>query len=600
LTPRQVVGRVLLWVVSLTAMLVLALAGGAYLFFHQSVAAIAAHSTDVKRAEKALAIALPGHAAIALILGYDHRANWAAGIPSRSDTMMLLRADPVTKTISMLSLPRDMLVPVICPGRPTFDGRINSAYAECGAQGSVRTVEALTGLPINYLVTVNFHGFKEIVDNMGGVWLDVDRRYFNDNAGVAPGSGYATINLEPGYQKLDGSQALDYVRYRHTDSDLYRVARQQQFIKALKLQVVRNFSPFALPKIIGSLTRNIEVGEGGGAPISGRTILSYALFAYELPSGHFFQARIDGLTGYAELTATPGAVQDAVDAFLNPDVKAPEAATQVALGLKPKAVSTSPGKVTLTVLNGNGVPGSATTADALLGQRGYHVVVAGTGPANAPSFNYFNSEVYYDRAHHGSQTSARAIAQLLGAADVRALPARLEPLSNGSEITVIVGSTFHSTLAPAPAQDVPAREPAAVIHDAASIGELLRPARHEVDFTLMSPSVIGQSSQPDPAMPLRIYRIQGKHKACRLVFQTGGNQYWGIEETAWTAAPILAGRSLSRVIAGRHYDLYYSGGHLHMVVLRANGASYWVVNTLLDSLSNETMVAIAKGLKPLR
>jgi LCP family protein required for cell wall assembly len=585
---------------SLAVMLVLALAGGAYLFFHQSVAAVAAHSTDVKRAERALSIALPGHAAIALILGYDHRANWAAGVPSRSDTMMLLRADPVTKTISMLSLPRDMLVPVICPGRPTFEGRINSAYAECGSQGSVRTVEALTGLPINYLITVNFHGFKEIVDTLGGVWIDVDRRLFNDNAGSAPGAGYATINLQPGYQELSGSQALDYVRYRHTDSDLYRVARQQQFVKALKLQIVRNFSPFALPKIVGSLTRNVEVGEGGGAAISGRTVLSYALFAYELPAGHFFQARIDGLTGYSELTTPPGAVQSAVDAFLNPDTNAPKDATQVALGVKPKSTTPSPSSVTLSVLNGNGVPGSATTADALLAQHGYRVIVPTTGPANAPTFNYFNSEVYFDRARRGSENSAQTIAQLLGAADVHPLPARLTQSSSGSAITVVVGSTFHGTLAPAPAQDVPARQPAAVTPSNSSLDQLLRGVRRNVDFRLMSPSVIDENSQPDPVMPLRVYRIQGHHLACRLVFETGGNQYWGIEETSWTSAPVLAGANLSRLIQGRRYNLYYSGAHLHMVVLRSNGASYWVVNTLLDSLSNETLLAIAKGLGLLR
>ena len=64
--------------------------------------------------------------------------------------------------------------------------------------------------------------------------MDVDRRYFNDQGGP---SGYATINLQPGYQKLNGYQALDFVRFRHTDSDLYRNARQQLFVRAFKDQV---------------------------------------------------------------------------------------------------------------------------------------------------------------------------------------------------------------------------------------------------------------------------------------------------------------------------------------------------------------------------
>ena len=85
----------------------------------------------------------------------------------------------------------------------------------------------------------------------------------------------------------------------------------------------------------------------------------------------------------------------------------------------------------------------------------------------------------------------------------------------------------------------------------------------------------------------------------RLVFRTGGNEYWGVQETDWNGAPALADRSFRHDLGGREFDLYYSGSQLHMVVLQQDGASYWVVNTLLDSLSNETMLAIAKGLKPL-
>src|SRR5207248_9892794 len=126
----------------------------------------------------------PGHAAIALILGYDHRAGEAKGTPSRSDTVMLLRADPQTKSISMLSFPRDLVVDVYCPpGKtPVVRDRINSAYARCGAKGTLETVKKLTGLPVNYLITVNFRGFKQVVNTLGGVYVYVDRRYFNNNA----------------------------------------------------------------------------------------------------------------------------------------------------------------------------------------------------------------------------------------------------------------------------------------------------------------------------------------------------------------------------------------------------------------------------------
>ena len=144
------------------------------------------------------------------------------------------------------------------PGRSTRPTRPAARRGRC------RRSRDLIGLPINYLITVNFRGFKQIVNRLGGVWIDVDRRYFNNNAGLSPTFGYAKINLQPGYQLLTGGSALDYVRFRHTDSDLFRVARQQQFVKAMKYQLAHNFSIAKVPKIIGALTKNIEVGAGGG------------------------------------------------------------------------------------------------------------------------------------------------------------------------------------------------------------------------------------------------------------------------------------------------------------------------------------------------
>jgi hypothetical protein len=101
--------------------------------------------------------------------------------------------------------------------------------------------------------------------------------------------------------------------------------------------------------------------------------------------------------------------------------------------------------------------------------------------------------------------------------------------------------------------------------------------------------------------PVRVYKPAPYRKGLRLTFvlTTSGNEYWGIEETDWNDAPVLAHPTVSHVFRGRHFDFYYSGSHLHMVVLRTPKASYWVVNTLLDRLSNETMIAIARGLQPL-
>src|SRR5204863_5664030 len=120
-------------------------------------------------------------------------------------------------------------------------------------------------------------------------------------------------------------------------------------------------------------------------------------FAHGLPAGHIFQSRIQGLTGYSELSAPSDAVPTAVREFVQPDVKSPEKARDVAFGIKHRSRAPKPANIATTVLNGNGIAGSAANAAYELGQRGYKIVLPVTGtPQNAPSFNYFRTAVYYD------------------------------------------------------------------------------------------------------------------------------------------------------------------------------------------------------------
>jgi len=593
------VGSMLLWLGVAALVLVAGAAGGAYLYFHESVAAVAAKTPAVKRAARQLDVALPGQPAVALMIGYDHRTVDGNNTSGRSDTLMLVRADPESDSISLLSFPRDMRVEIRCPGRGPFVDRIANAYSFCGPQGSLQTVKTLTGVPVNYLVTVNFRGFRQIVDKLGGAWIDVDRRYFNDRGGP---SGYATIDLRPGYQQLTGRQALDYVRYRHTDSDLYRVARQQQFVKAFKGQVQEGFAPTALPTVVRAITDNVEVAQGGGGNVDGGTVLSYALFAYGLPRGRVFQMKIEGLEGFAELTTDSENITRAVQTFTHPDVESPEKATAVALGEKLRQSVPAPRDTTVTVLNGNGVTGSASTAGYLLGQRGYQILTPPNGlPANAPRFDYFRTQIYHDSAQRGSGEAAQKVANLFASAEVQRLPAEVSQLANGAMLTVVVGQTFHGTLASAPIDQTPRRERPNVVSGASAARDLLRERRARVPFPLMVPAVIERSSWTDSTTPIRMYWIDPgeKHKAVRLVYRMGSNEYWGVQMTDWDDAPVLADKSLARRIGGRTYDLYYDGPKLHMVVLRTPKARYWVINTLLDRLSNETMLAIAKGLRPL-
>jgi LCP family protein required for cell wall assembly len=588
--PLRLIGKFVMWLVILVLMAAGALAGGAWLYINESVAEVRAHTQPVKDAETELTAATPDQPTVAMVIGYDKRLGPESSQDSRSDTIMLVRADPDKKVISMLSFPRDLVVPIPgCKGQAPFSGRINEAYTYCGPRGTLRTVKDLTHVPVNYIITVNFLGFIDIVDKLGGVYLDVDHRYFNDNSN---GENYARIDLHSGYQHLTGGQALSYVRFRHTDSDLYRVVRQQSFVKAMKQQIASHWSVTRIPGIVNTITNNVEVGVGGGKTLDVKTLYGYAQLVYGLPSGNFQQVQIQNITGYNELAASQQSIDDAVNDFLNPDTSAPEKAANAALGEKPKAdTGPRPADVPVEVLNGNGVAGAADEAAASLSERGYKVVNGG----NADKFNYFQTRILYDPAVTGAQAAARQMADLFG-------DGQAEPAPPGTKLTtmlrVIVGQTFHGNLTAGPSDQTPQHEPPAVTADQYAAAQL-RSVKSKAGFPLYAPTVRENTSSLSTVEPVREYRV-GDHNAVRLVYETAGSEYWGIQEIDWDEPPILDGASVQRRIKGRDYGLYFDGPKLHMIAFRENGASYWVMNTLLNRLSNETMLAIAKGLKPLR
>jgi LCP family protein required for cell wall assembly len=169
-----------------------------------------------------------------LMIGSDKRAGAEfAEDKGRSDTAMLVRLDPEKDLISMMSIPRDLKVEI--PGVGT--GKFNEAYFYGGTKLTLRVVQDLTGLPVHHVVNVDFLGFAQGVYAIGCVYTDVDRRYYHSNEGVPPEEQYAEINITPGYQMLCGKKALDYVRYRHTDTDIVRSARQQDFLSSARQRV---------------------------------------------------------------------------------------------------------------------------------------------------------------------------------------------------------------------------------------------------------------------------------------------------------------------------------------------------------------------------
>ena len=186
-----------------------------------------------------------------LVLGSDRRAHSKDSFdrenPPHSDTILLVRFDPEQGQTSVMSIPRDLLVNITTRSGAVYaNEKINAAYTigskEHGTGGggllAAETIkrELFPTLALNGIVDVNFRGFMNLVDTLGCAYVNVDHRYFHENNGT-PEQNYTAINIQPGYQKLCYEDALDYVRYRHADSDFVRVARQQDFLRDLREQV---------------------------------------------------------------------------------------------------------------------------------------------------------------------------------------------------------------------------------------------------------------------------------------------------------------------------------------------------------------------------
>ncbi len=218
-----------LWIVVLALFIVVSAGAACFAVFNDKDQPIAKVMTPLK-----------GKVNI-LVLGVDEREDDVG----RSDTSFVVTIDNDAKKATMLSIPRDSRVKIAGHG---WD-KVNHAFAFGGAPLSKTTIENLLGIPIDYTVSVNFRGFMRIVDAVGGITVDVDKRMrysdpYDDDGGLE-------IDLHPGVQKLNGRTAIEYVRYRDEEGDIGRVARQQKFLRAF-------FQEMASPQILSKLPELIK------------------------------------------------------------------------------------------------------------------------------------------------------------------------------------------------------------------------------------------------------------------------------------------------------------------------------------------------------
>jgi LCP family protein required for cell wall assembly len=473
-----------------------------------SIAKALSHNNVLQnKVEKFLAQTNGGEPENILILGSDKRAS-EPGDPGRSDTTILLRLDPDRNAIALMSIPRDLKVEI--PGVGT--DKFNAAFAYGGPKLTLRVVKELTGLPINHVVNVDYLGFVRAVDAINCVYVDVDRRYFHSNLGVPPSEQYSEINVQPGYQLLCGKKALQYVRYRHTDTDLVRAARQQDFLSAARQRVPIDDLVLDRNDLIDIFT------EYTTSDINDKeTMLEVLKLFVSSRNAAIKEVHFPAELGPSYVYASPEMIEDATNQFLGIEASSgPRGSLEEGPPNKKKNKGKKKGK------KGKGQD-----------QQKPHL-----GPTKPPGSDGLVP------AREAGELEAKPVARKVSAGFPVFYPTRLPS-----------GAFYVES----------------------------NPYEH-----IQDPRVYHFKDSDDK-----------RHGAYRMVAewpQSDGIHYFGLQGIqGWSDPPILDSPSLTKTINGREYDIYVDGDRIPIVAWHRGDNSYWVANDLLNTLTNDQMIGIARS-----
>ena len=561
--------RIILWtVLSILGLIIVAALAG-FLFVYHTLGEMSSNNLPVVQAAKEqLDIPNPDQPENILVMGEDDSSD-----QGNSDTMMLMRVDPNAGFVSILSIPRDLEVDI--PGHG--EQKINAAYPIGGAPLAIQTVKKLTGEPIHHFVTMNFSGFEKAVDALGGVYVDVDQRYYNDNSNASWGKAYEPINLQPGYQRLNGHDALEFARYRHTDSDFVRIARQQAFITDAKSQLINWGNITKIPEladIFGSNTTS-DIGAGDA--------LSLIKFALGVQKDHIFQQQfpIQEQSGSTYLLVDSEKEKSVLKSFESPDLSPPQPAVPGANKSQPQFPSQQTLQTQVVILNGGAPSGSAAQVADLLKQKGLTNVTVG-GDANN---TYEHNQVYYDE---NSKAAADELSTLFQPADESSMPTGL---SISSQVLIVLGSSYAGSLTQ-PQKPQP-QASTLQFQDTPQTTPRWQQAASQSPFKLERPTSFPTSFQYDDFRSYQISTDDGPKPALKVVCEDQNGNPWGIMETTFTDAPLLNQPSVQKRVNGKNYMFFYSDDKLKYLAWKDNGVLYWISNSLMSTLDESTMLQLA-------
>ena len=355
----------------------------------------------------------------------------------RSDSILLVRIDLDHKRIKAMSIPRDTRIMLKGHGQQ----KINAAYAYGGVNLLRDTVVNLTGAPVNYTVVINYDGFPEVIDAMGGVEIDVPKRMvYTDRA------QNLHINLQPGLQRLDGKRSLEFVRFRKDAlGDEGRIKRQQQFLKAVLQELQKPSVALKIPDIVNKGLEMVKTD------MPSETALQLALYMRDMNLDDVELFTMPGQAAYIKgLSYWVADLKEASIRFNTwPELNIPQpqgtnedgspAATSDQTQEAPadkqsqlKAVRDA--AMPLAMLNGTGKSGLSKQA----AQRFEKLGVAVEYQGNAKHYDYHYSVIHYP---NGRVEDAKKLAALFD------IPLNLVSMRNVPQVSLVLGKDYERLFA---------------------------------------------------------------------------------------------------------------------------------------------------------
>jgi len=375
-----------------------------------------------------------------LLLGIDQREDQYG--PWRTDTMIVLTIDPENMTAGMLSIPRDLWVPI--PGYS--ENRINTAhytgdlkkFPGGGPALATKTVQYNLGITIHYYVRVNFSGFIKAIDTIDGIDIyvekEIDDPLYPDNA-----YGYDPLYIPAGLQHMDGELALKYARTRHSGSDFDRLRRQQQVIMAVRDKVLRfELLPQLLPKLPELLK---TVGDAVQTDLQLKEMLNLVQLASQIDDEHIKTAVID--SSMTVDTTTPNGAQvliprrDEIRAVVDEIFGEPGQVAEEEIEEDKAKLAEEGAKI--IVHNGSTAGNLAAQTSAFLKEHGLQVVEFG----NAERFDYPTTTIV---DFTGKEYTVQYLARLLNISEDN-----IQPFTGSHseiDIRLIIGADFQLPTAP--------------------------------------------------------------------------------------------------------------------------------------------------------